>query len=258
MRCRGKAKTGSGLPDPYGPAASTAAMSSRRRGSGGKRGVDMQQGVVARASSTGPASAEFEKGPHIGKPLAPDRHPAAMAWPPPLMAIPAATAHAPPADVDAGRSSAPSRSPRSALATTRTPGARIDPSAARRQADDARRPALARRHNHRARSARPSDASASASASASTADLDRCRARFEPVELGGDRARLQLVARDKQARAERGVADPPARIDPRPDQEAEVIRASAARSRRRRRTAPPAPAARAAASPPARARRKRG
>ena len=54
-------------------------------------------------------------------------------------------------------------------------------------------------------------------------DLDLLAGAVEPVELGGDGARLDLVGGRQQPRAEGRVADPPAGIDARPDQKAEMI-----------------------------------
>ena len=95
--------------------------------------------------------------------------------------------------------------------------------AGRDEADDAGRPALARDDHAAPRSSRPSAASASASAASSVATSICWRSRLSRSSFVGDRARLDDRRGHQQPRAERGVADAPARIDARTDEKAEVI-----------------------------------
>ena len=53
--------------------------------------------------------------------------------------------------------------------------------------------------------------------------LDRLALAVEPVELGREPLALRRVVAGEQPRAERRVADPAAGIDPRAEQEAEMI-----------------------------------
>ena len=93
----------------------------------------------------------------------------------------------------------------------------------RQQADDARRPVRARHHHRRAALLEPEREQGLGLGLGQRLDLDLLAGAVEPVELGGDGARLDLVGGRQQPRAERRVADPPARIDARPDHEAQMI-----------------------------------
>ncbi len=114
-------------------------------------------------------------------------------------------------------------------------------------ADHSWRPALARHHQRRAPLLEPERGQRLGLGLRERSDLDLLASPVQPVEFGGDRPRLELVARREQSRAERRVADPAAGVDPRADQEAEVIGPRRPVGARRRRTGPRVPAGRAGA-----------
>ena len=95
----------------------------------------------------------------------------------------------------------------------------------RDDADDARRPALARHDHASAAFLEPEAGERLRLGLGQHGDLDLLPRPIEPVELVGDLSRAQVVARRQQPGAERGVADPAARVDARADQIAEVIAA---------------------------------
>ena len=113
---------------------------------------------------------------------------------------------------------------RPARARSRRPAGRSAPSAAPRPARPRRDASPARRVTTTAPfSSMPSAAIASASASATRLLLDRLALAVEPVEFGRDARRLRAASLlEQQPHAEIGAADAPARIDARPEQEAEM------------------------------------
>ena len=119
----------------------------------------------------------------------------------------------------------------------------------RDQADDAGRPGLARDHHRRAPLLEAEREQRLRLGLGERRDLDLPPGAVQPVELGGDGARLEFVGRGEEARAERGVADPPAGVDPAARSGSRGDRAAAARRRPRRRRAPQVRAGGAAASP---------
>ena len=95
--------------------------------------------------------------------------------------------------------------------------------ARRDQPDDAGRPALARHDHRRAALLQPEREQSLGFGLGEHRQFDLLARAIEAVELGGDCARLQFVARRQQPRAERGIADAAARIDARADEKAEMI-----------------------------------
>ncbi len=93
----------------------------------------------------------------------------------------------------------------------------------RQNADDPWRPSLAR-HHHRCASLLETERRQRLGLGlGERGDLDLLAGAVQPIELGGNCARLEVVGRGQEPRAETRVADPPAGVDPRPDQEAEMI-----------------------------------
>ena len=87
----------------------------------------------------------------------------------------------------------------------------------RQQANHARRPVCARHHHRRAALLEPERGQSLGFGFGQRLDLDHLAGAIEPVELGRDGARLDLVGGRQQPRAEGRIADAPARIDARPD-----------------------------------------
>ena len=222
-RWRGSTNTGSGLPDPKGPAASSLWASSGRRGGGRHRRVDLEARVGAGARD------------RLGEPLLEEGAPFAQ----PRLSMRHARRHRVAAaldeqprldrgahrlaEIDAGdRAAGPDRM---SAGEGQREGRAVEPLLEPRgeNADDARRPVLARHHHRRAPLVEAERGQRLGLGLRQRGDLDLLAGAVQPVELGGDGARLEVVRRRQEPRAEARVADPAARVDPRADQEAEMI-----------------------------------
>ena len=93
----------------------------------------------------------------------------------------------------------------------------------RDEADDARRPVLAGDDDRRAALVEAEREQRFGLGLRERRDLDLLARAVQPVELGGDGARLEVVGRGQEPDAQGRVADAPARVDARADEKAQVI-----------------------------------
>ena len=246
------------MPAPNGPAASIARSSLRRRRGGGERCVEHQRRVAARLLHRR-LQRQLQRGAKLAEPLAPHgdarRHRVSAAFR--RQPCLDEAAHEPP-EIDAEDRA---RRARRLLAVQRQREGRpakplFQPR--RDNADHAGRPALARHDDAGAALVEPERRERLRLGLGEHGDLDALALAIEPVEFGGDPGGFGGVGGRQQPRAERGVADAPARVDARADEEAEMIGRRRAAGAGDVEQAPQAPAARAAASPRAREARRRG
>ena len=126
------------------------------------------------------------------------------------------------------------------------------------EADDARRPALARHDHAGATLLQPERGQRLRLGLRERRGLDALALAVEPVEFGGDSRAFRRVGAGQEPRPERRVADAPAGVDARTDEKAQMIGRRRAAGAGDVEQAPRGPGARAAASSPGRARRRRG
>ena len=93
----------------------------------------------------------------------------------------------------------------------------------RRQREPRPAASRARHHHRRAALLEPEREQSLGFGFGQRLDLDHLGRAVEPVELGCDSARLDLVGSRQEPRAKGRIADPPAGVDARPDHEAQML-----------------------------------